>query len=141
MSHQKSKKSTELEDKMKKEVLAMRLRDRLQEISIAENINAYCHRFAMQKKCTAYTKSQKKPFCCKINQNNIHDFHSIHQMVILQPNEIPARSLNTFESETRLNNVFFTYLFLFPFFLFILLHFLNYCKRGGLMLIEFMLAK
>ena len=90
----------------------MRLRDRLQEISIAENINAYCHRFAMQKKCTAYTKSQKKPFCCKINQNNIHDFHSIHQMVILQPNEIPARSLNTFESETRLNNVFFTYLFL-----------------------------
>ena len=141
MSHQKSKKSTELEDKMKKEVLAMRLRDRLQEISIAENINAYCHRFAMQKKCTAYTKSQKKPFCCKINQNNIHDFHSIHQMVILQPNEIPARSLNTFESETRLNNVFFTYLFLFPFFLFILLHFLNYCKRGGFMFIKFMLAK
>ena len=141
MPHQKSKKSTKLEDKMNKEVLAMRLRDRLQEISIAENINAYCHRFAMQKKCTAYTKSRKKPFCCKINQNNIHDFHSIHQMVILQPNEIPYRSLNTFESETRLSNIVFTYLFLFPFCLIILLHFLNYCKHGGLMLIKFMLAK
>ena len=141
MSHYKSKKSTELEDKMKKEVLAMRLRDRLQEISIAENINAYCHRFAMQKKCTAYTKSRKKPLCCKINENNIHDYHRIHQMVILQPNEIPYRSLNTIESEARLNNIFFTYLFLFPFYLFILLHFLNYCKRGGLMLIKFMLAK
>ena len=125
MSNYKSKKSTELEDKMKKEVLAMRLRDRLQEISIAENINAYCHRFAMQKRCTAYTKSRKKPLCCKINENNIHDFHSIHQMVILQQNEIPARSLNTFESKTRLNNIFFTYLLLFPFFLLILLHFLT----------------
>ena len=49
MSNYKSKKSTELEDKMKKEVLAMRLRDRLQEISIAENINAYCHSFAMDR--------------------------------------------------------------------------------------------
>ena len=141
MSHYKSKKSTELEDKMKKEVLAMRLRDRLQEISFAENINAYCHRFSMKKKCTAYTKSRKKPLCCKINENNIHDYHRIHQMVILQPNEIPYRSLNTIESEARLNNIFFTYLFLFPFYLFILLHFLNYCKRGGLMLIKFILAK
>ena len=126
---------------MKNKVLATRLRDRLQEISIAENINAYCQTFAMQKKCTAYTKSREKPLCCKINENNIHDFHSIHQMVILQPNEIPTRSLSTFESEARLNNIFFTYLFLFPFFLFILLNFLNYCKRGGLMLIKFILAK
>ena len=125
---------------MKKQVLAVRLQNRLQEISIAENINAYCQRLEMRKKCTSYTKSRKKPICCKINENNFPNFHEIHK-ILFQHSEIPGRSLSTFDSEARLNNIFFTNLFFFPFLLLILLHFLSSCKRGYLKLTNFFLAK
>ena len=124
---------------MKKEVLAMRLRDRLQEISIAENINAYCQTLEMRKKCTSYTKSRKKPFCCTINENNFPNFHKIHEMIVFQHSEVPA--LSTFHSEARLNNIFFTNLFFFPCLLLILLNFLISCKRGYLKLTNFFLTK
>ena len=126
---------------MKKQVLAVRLQNRLQEISIAENINAYCQTLVMRKKCTSYTKSRKKPICCKINENNFPNFHTIHEMVVFQHSEIPAHSLSTFNSEARLNTIFFTNLFFFPCLLFILLHFLSFCKRGYLKLTKFILAK
>ena len=123
---------------MKKQVLAMRLRDRLQEISIAENINAYCQTLEMRKKCTSYTKSRKKPICCKINENN---FPNYHEMIVFQHSEISGRSLSTFDSEASFNNIFFTNLFFFPFLLLILLHFLSSCKRGYLKLTNFFLTK
>ena len=92
------------------------------------------------KKCTSYTKSRKKPICCKINENNFPNFHEIHK-ILFQHSEIPGRSLSTFDSEARLNNIFFTNLFFFPFLLLILLHFLSSCKRGYLKLTNFFLAK
>ena len=126
---------------MKKQVLAMRLRDRLQEISIAENINAFCQTLEMRKKCSSYTKSRKKPFCCTINENNLPNYHEIHKMIVFQHSEIPARSSSTFDSEARLYNIFFTNLFFFPCLLLILLQFLSSCKRGYLKLTKFFLAK
>ena len=72
--------------KMKNSIVALRLRSRLQEILIAENINQYCNTFEILKKCTSYTKSRNKPFCCKINEDNYHNFYEIR---ILQPNENP----------------------------------------------------
>lgn len=124
---------------MKNCILAFRLRERLQEISIAENINSYCHTLEMRKKCTAYTKSRKKPICCKINENNFHNFHNIHDMVIFQQNEISGRSLNTLQSEMRLSDIFFTYLPIFPFLLLIILYFLAFFRRPFLQISKFVL--
>jgi len=107
--------------KMKNSIVALRLRNRLQEIFIAENINQYCNTFEILKKCTSYTKSRDKPFCCKINEDNYQNFYQIR---ILQPNE----NDDEFKSVLDLN-FFFTFLFLFPCLILILMHFMSYCKR------------
>ena len=128
---------------MKNSLLELKLRTWLQEISIAKNICEYCRSLKMQKLCSAYRKSREKPFCCKLKNDKVYDFH---ELVMFRSNQPNNQLLGTgtsigFQSEMTLNDVFFTYLFLFPFVLLILLNILTFLKRGCLMVTKFLFTK
>ena len=132
---------------MKNTIVALKLRTRLDQISYAENVNQYCHTLKMQKKCSSYTKSFKKPFCCELDKRN---FYGFHELVILQSqyNELLAVGKMQSVATTRMNDmnrivndIFFTYLIFFPFLLFCLLHILKYFKRGFSLATKFLFPK
>ena len=128
---------------MKNSLLALKLRTRLQETSMAKNICEYCRSLKMQKKCSAYRKSREKPFCCKLKNDKVYDFY---ELVMFRHNQPNNQLLGTgtsfgFQSEMRLNDIFFTYLFLFPFILLILLNILTFLKRGYLMVTKFLFTQ
>ena len=54
--------------------LALKLRNRVTETLAVRKIDDFCHKLTEQKKCSAYRKSRKKPFCCHVIEINDGSF-------------------------------------------------------------------